>query len=363
MIERIHEALRDKGIASRYSEVLCGYPGRPLKLMEVCGTHTMSIAKYGIKSLLPESIKLVSGPGCPVCVTSLGYLDTACRLALRSNTIIATFGDMFRVPGSRSSLQKLKADGCDIRIVYSPLDCIQMAQNNQDRSIVFLSVGFETTTPSSALLAMKAREKGLRNIFLLTANKTIPIVLEKIVSSGSCCVDGLLYPGHVSAIIGTHFYEHIAAEYHVPGVVSGFEPVDILHSISILVNNITHAEYKAVNAYGRIVKREGNRQAQEIINSVFEPCDANWRGIGPVVGSGLALRKEYSDMDAWKVFGLCEQIVPDPEGCLCGEVITGKRTPPDCVLFGQGCTPESPVGPCMVSGEGSCAAHYKYLRK
>ncbi len=363
MIEQIQEALRDKGIASRYSDMLCGYSGRPLKIMEVCGTHTMSIAKYGIKSLLPESIKLVSGPGCPVCVTSSGYLDAACRLALLSNTVIATFGDMFRVPGSRTSLQKLKADGCDIRIVYSPLDCIEMAQNNRDRNIVFLSVGFETTTPSSALLAIKAREKGLSNIYLLSANKTIPIVLEKIVSSDGCCVDGLLYPGHVSAIIGTRFYEHIAAEYHVPGVVSGFEPVDILHSISVLVKNIAQAKDIAVNAYGRIVKREGNLRALEIIDSVFEPCDAYWRGIGSVAGSGLALRKEYSDMDAWKVFGLSEQIVSDSEGCLCGEVITGKRMPQECALFGRGCTPESPVGPCMVSGEGSCAAHFKYTCK
>ena len=351
---------RDTGLLHLWAERLQKYQGKPLKLMEVCGTHTMAIARYGIRTLLPERIRLVSGPGCPVCVTPSYYINSAVALARRPETIVATFGDLMRIPGDEGSLLEAKSLGANIRVLYSPLDALKIARDNPERQVVLLSVGFETTTPIFALAIDKASQEGLNNFTVLSANKTMPEVLKVLAGDPTVGIDGYLYPGHVSAIIGTRFYEELAEKYGVPGVVAGFEPLDILTAVAALSEICNEGRHTVRNLYTRVVKPEGNPRAVQAMERVFEPADAVWRGIGRISGSGLAIREEYARYDAWKVFDLQIGEYSEPEGCRCGEILKGTKSPGDCPLFGTRCVPENPVGACMVSSEGTCAAHYKY---
>lgn len=333
---------------------------RPLVLMEVCGTHTMAIHHHGLRSLLPANIRLVSGPGCPVCVTPVTYIDHAVALSQQAEVIICTFGDMVRVPGSHTSLLAEKAGGGDIRIVYSPLDAVALAQRNPQKQIVFLGIGFETTAPTVAGSILQAKKFGLDNFSVLCAHKTMPAPMKALTADPELQVDGYLCPAHVSVIIGVEAYEELAAKESVPCVVTGFEPLDILQGVEMLSRQIMAGVAKVENQYRRFVKTAGNSRAQQLITRVFEPCDALWRGLGSLPDSGLQLRSEYVHYDAAQRFSVSVESAPEPAGCLCGEILKGKLGPRDCPLFGERCTPETPVGACMVSSEGTCAAEYKY---
>ncbi len=328
--------------------------------MEVCGTHTMAIARYGIRQLLPEGIRLVSGPGCPVCVTPNGYLDRAIALARLPEITVATFGDMLRVPGSESSLEREKAQGHDVRVVYSPRDAVAIALNEPDRQVVFLGVGFETTAPTVAAAILEAQRTGVRNFCVLCAHKTMPQAMRALVANGRVGLDGFICPGHVSAIIGAEPYRFLAAEFGKACVITGFEPVDILQGLLMLVRQVRSGKPAVEIQYSRVVRPEGNPKAQAILAEVFEPCDAEWRGLGWIPGSGLRIRDEYVDFDAARRFPLEIPPPKEPQGCRCGEVLQGLVEPDECPLFGGGCTPERPVGACMVSSEGRCAAYYRY---
>jgi hydrogenase expression/formation protein HypD len=327
-----------------------------VKIMEVCGTHTVSIHRTGVHRLLPENAKLVSGPGCPVCVTPDSYIDEALFLA-RQGFVITTFGDMVKVPGTESSLEKERAAGHTVKLVYSPMDALRTAENT-DKEVVFLSVGFETTTPGIAVTIKEAAERGIKNFSVLVANRLVPPALSVLIQSDAQ-IDGFLLPGHVSTMLGTVGYRFLE-DLKVPGVISGFEPVDMVASIIQLLDLIREKEAKVVNNYKRVVRDEGNPKSNALVASVFEVADAEWRGIGVMPLSGLALRKEYSHLD---VRNRIDIQTPEPNrhtGCKCGDVLKGKIDPPDCPLFKTKCHPEAPVGPCMVSSEGSCAAWYKY---
>lgn len=332
---------------------------RRIVLMEVCGTHTMAIARAGLKDLLPDSIKLVSGPGCPVCVSPQSYIDKAIALA-KKDCIITTFGDMFRVPGSRSTLEKEKAGGGDIRIVYSPLEAITIARTHPERQVIFLSVGFETTTPAIAATVAHAQQNGIRNLFFLCANKLIPPAMKYLLDAGTVALDGFLCPGHVSAVIGPQPYREIAAAHGIPCVIAGFEPVDILQAVVMLLGQIADGRSTVEIQYDRIVHPDGNPKARRAVDLVFETADAHWRGIGTIPHSGLQLRDTYKDFDAEHRFDIETDTTTDLIGCLCGEILQGIKDPTDCRLFGKSCTPLSPVGACMISSEGTCAACYKY---
>lgn len=330
-----------------------------IKLMEVCGTHTVAMFKFGIKKLLPENIEIIAGPGCPVCVTPQEVVDKMVEYARMKDVIIATFGDMMKVPGTYSSLVEERSKGADVRIVYSVQDALKIARDNPGKEVVFLGVGFETTAPSIAVAIKKAKEEGLRNFLVLSAHKTIPEVLEALASSDDLKIMGFILPGHVSTIIGMKPYL-VLTKYRVAGVISGFEPVDILLSIKILVDTLSKDEFRIENEYRRSVRYEGNPKALKVMWDVFEPCHSNWRGIGVIPGSGLKIRKEFSEHDAEKVAPVNPPPSIEPEFCLCGEILKGSASPPDCPLFGKNCTPETPVGPCMVSSEGTCSAYFKY---
>jgi len=354
------DEFRDSDTAKKMVNIINGYKGKPVNIMEVCGTHTMSVSRYGIRSILPPNIRLISGPGCPVCVTPTAFINTAIELSRFDNVIITTFGDIMRIPGSNSSLLQEKAEGRDIMIVYSPLDCIQISIDNPDKKVVFLSVGFETTTPAVALAITQAAEKGIKNFSVLSANKTMPEALKMLAADPDTKVDAFLYPGHVTAITGTKIYEQLAEKYNIPGVVSGFEPLDILYAVILCLRMLEKGEANIQNVYSRVVRNEGNPEALAKLYDVFEPCDAYWRGIGMIPGSGLKIKSNYSSYDAWKVFDLKPVDVKDPHGCICGHILKGTKIPSQCGLFGKACTPENPVGACMVSSEGTCAAYYKY---
>jgi hydrogenase expression/formation protein HypD len=331
-----------------------------MTFMEVCGTHTMAIYQHGIRCLLPENIRLISGPGCPVCVTPVDYVDHAVALARRPGAIIATFGDMVRVPGSSSSLLHEKATGADVRIVYSPLDAVALAAKHPDKAVVFLGVGFETTTPTIAGSVIEAQRRGLTNYFVLCAHKTIPGPMAILADDPGLQVDGYLCPAHVSAIIGAEAYEPLARDHGVPCVVTGFEPLDMLQGVEMLARQVVAGEAKVEIQYSRVVKAGGNPKAREILYRVFEPCDARWRGIGVIPGSGLGPRREYAAFDAAVRLPVEVEEPREHRGCACGEILKGKITPKECPLFRKACTPENPVGACMVSSEGTCAAEYKY---
>jgi len=330
------------------------------RFMEFCGGHTVTIFRYGIRQVLPKTIEMVSGPGCPICVTANADLDKAIALAQIPDVIIATFGDMVKVPGSYSSLQEVKADGADVRMVYSTMDALNLAEENPAKSVVFLGIGFETTAPTIAASILQAEEEGVRNYYVLSMHKLCPPVIRAILDSGEVKLHGLICPGHVSTIIGSHPWEFIARDYGIPCVVSGFEPIDILQCVDMLVAQIENGESKVEIAYRRGVQPEGNQQALKLMEQVFEPCPAQWRGIGEVPDSGLKLKKEYQHFDAELAFDFDPGPPYEPMGCICGDILRGVKTPLDCSLFGKACTPEYPVGPCMVSSEGSCSAYYLY---
>jgi hydrogenase expression/formation protein HypD len=328
--------------------------------MEVCGTHTVSIARYGLRKALPETIELISGPGCPVCVTSNGDLDKAISLARIPGAAIATFGDMVRVPGSDSSLALERAAGRDVRVVYSPLDGLKMAEENPQLRVIFLGVGFETTAPTVAATALEAKNRGLKNFFIFSAHKTVPKALKALLDLGEIKLDGFLLPGHVSAIIGSLPYEFLAEHYALACVISGFEPLDILQSVLMLARQVKSRRPRVEIQYKRGVRPQGNPKAMEIMAQAFEPSDVEWRGLGLIPGTGLALRKEFAELDASRAFDIRGALARESNGCRCGDVLRGLIRPEGCALFGNVCAPQKPVGPCMVSFEGSCAAAYKY---
>lgn len=332
-----------------------------IKLMEVCGTHTMAIAKFGIRQLLPENVELLSGPGCPVCVTANETIDKMIALSKIPNVVIATFGDMMRVPGSSSSLQNEKAKGANIEVVYSPLDALEIAKKTK-REVVFLGVGFETTAPTTAATIVRASEMGLNNFSVFCAHKNMPGALELIASDKNVKVDGLILPGHVSTITGLKPYQFLAKKYNLPGVVSGFEEADIMLAIKMLKNQIESGQAKIENAYPRGVKDEGNPTALKLIEEVFDTTTSTWRGLGKIESSGYKIKKRYRGFDAENKFKIKAEPTKENKACKCGDVLKGIRSPKECPLFSKTCNPQNPVGPCMVSSEGSCAATYKYLK-
>lgn len=329
-------------------------------LMEVCGTHTVAIARNGIRDLMPEGCKLASGPGCPVCVTANRDIDAVIALARVENVILTTFGDMTRVPGSSSSLLKEQAAGRDVRIVYSPLDALSIAQANPDRPVVFVGVGFETTTPLVAMAIKRAAALGLKNFSVYAAHKNMPGALDVLMGDPELKVDALILPGHVSTIIGIEPYRFLAEKYGIPGVITGFEPLDVLQGIAMLMRQLHEGRAEIENAYSRGVMAEGNPVALAAIDDVFETCTATWRGLGPIEGSGYRIREQYAQFDALRRFEPEIEETREPRGCRCGDVLRGIMAPNECPLFRTVCSPENPVGPCMVSSEGSCAAYYRY---
>lgn len=351
---------RDPQVAGGLIEAIHETATRPMVLMEVCGTHTVAIAKNGLRDILPESIKLLSGPGCPVCVTSNADIDTAIEFARQPGVIVATFGDMMKVPGSRSSLSREKADGRDVRIVYSPLDALALADREPEKQIVFIGVGFETTVPLIAAAIKRAAEAGLDNFSVYSAHKTVPAALGALVNDPEVAVEGLILPGHVSSIIGLEPYRFLAEEYSVPSVITGFEPVDVLQGVWMLAKQLTEGRADVEIAYTRGVPEQGNPTALALIEEVFEPADAEWRGIGVIPGTGLVIREDFERFDALKRVPVTPEPPKETPGCQCGEVLRGVTLPYECRLFARACTPEHPVGPCMVSSEGSCAAYYRY---
>lgn len=354
-------AFRDPALARKLIDTIRRHAdGRTLNLMEVCGTHTVSIGRYGFRSIMPDGLKLLSGPGCPVCVTANRDIDHAIALSDLDDVIIATFGDMMRVPGSTSSLMRKKSEGRDIRVVYSPLDAIALAESNPGRHVVFLGVGFETTTPTIAATILEAETRGLPNFSVFCAHKVTPPALRAIADDPRTRIDGFILPGHVSTITGIAPYRFLVDEYGIPGVVTGFEPVDILEGIEMLTRMIRDGSPDIVNAYRRGVSEQGNPVAREHVAAVFDVTDADWRGLGTIPASGLAIKERFAPFDARKRFDVSVEPTREPRDCRCGDVLRGAIAPVDCPLFGRACTPEHPVGPCMVSSEGSCAAYFRY---
>ena len=333
-----------------------------VRLMEVCGTHTMAIAKSGIRSMLPENIKLLSGPGCPVCVTPGAVIDAALELAMRPGITIATYGDMVRVPGSTpgDNLARRRALGAKVEVVYSPVDAVKMAAERPGEEIVFLGVGFETTAPGTAAAVLTAREQGLKNFSLFSMLKTVENALRALIAAEGFNVQGFLCPGHVATIIGEEGFAFLPRDYALPAVISGFEPEDILLSVWALCRQLAEGKPRVQNEYRRAVAPQGNPLARAMMEKCFQPRRDLWRGLGSIEASGLGLREELADYDAEKKFDVQYGAEEKPTACRCGEVITGRLSPGECPLFGRRCTPEDPVGPCMVSSEGACAAAYKY---
>ncbi len=351
---------RDPELGRKLIERIRRRSTRPARLMEFCGGHTVAIFKHGIRQLLPGTIEMLSGPGCPVCVTASADLDKAIALARLPGVIIASFGDMIRVPGSRSSLQRAKAEGSDVRVVYSAQDALAIARANPAKSVVFIGIGFETTAPTIAASVLQAEQEGINNYYVLSLHKLCPPIMKALLDRGEVRINGIIGPGHVSSIIGSYPYRFIPDDYHIACVISGFEPLDILLAVDMLVEQIETGKYSVEIAYRRGVRPEGNRQAIRLMETVFEVGDANWRGIGLVPSSGLRFKVDYRRFDAESRFDIHPGPALEPKGCLCGAVLRGVSTPTDCRLFRDECTPEHPVGPCMVSAEGSCAAYYHY---
>ncbi len=324
--------------------------------MEVCGTHTVAISKNGIRGLLPKNIRLISGPGCPVCVTPDSDIDLAIELSKNKNNIIVSFGDMLRVPGSNSSLEKEKIKGANVEIIYSPLDSLDIAENNPKKEIIFVGVGFETTSPLIAVTVKEAIKRKIKNFSVLSSFKLVPPALKYLLAEKDIKIDGLLLPGHASVIIGANSYDYVT----VPSVISGFSGPDIMQSIEMLIAQIMEKRSVVENQYCDVVTEGGNIAAQELIKEVFEEVDSDWRGIGKIAKSGLALKKGYEAYDAVKKFSLKRKKSVIKKGCECGNILKGIKTPPECKLFRKVCTPSDPIGPCMVSSEGSCSAYYKY---
>ena len=354
------KAFKDPRLARGLIESIQALAPKSATLMEVCGTHTVAIARNGIRGLMPEGVRLASGPGCPVCVTSNHDIDKVIALARVPEVTIATFGDMTRVPGSTSSLLAEQAAGRSVEIVYSPLDALRLAQENPDRQIVFVGVGFETTTPLVAMAIKRARAMDLANFTVYGAHKNMPGALEVIINDPALKLDALILPGHVSTIIGAEPYRFLAEKYGIPGVITGFEPVDVLQGIAMIMRQLHEGRAEIEIAYARGVMPKGNPTALAAIADVFETCPATWRGLGEIPGSGYRIREEFAQFDAVRRFQPDIEPTQDPKGCRCGDVLRGIMAPNECPLFRRVCTPENPVGPCMVSSEGSCAAYYRY---
>ena len=326
-----------------------------ISIMEVCGTHTMALAKNAIRTLLPPNIKIISGPGCPVCVTAQGEIQAAINLASKEDVIIATFGDMVKIPGKKKSLSDFK----NVKLIYSPLDALKIAIKNPNKEIILLGIGFETTTPLIAATILQASKQKLNNFSVLPMHKTVPVALEAILDDPDSKIKGLILPGHVAAITGRAYFDFIK-KYNVSGVVAGFDALDIMECIYMLVKLHNDNKTDVINNYKKIVSEKGNTTAWSTMLEIFEPSNANWRGIGNISQSGLTIKSAYKQFNALEKFNLQIEDIPEPEGCLCGKILTGKVVPTDCGYFKNGCTPSTPIGPCMVSSEGTCAAHYKY---
>ena len=354
------DEFRDPDLARKLLSRIESRSRRPIRLMEFCGGHTHAIMRYGLRSLLPQTVDLRSGPGCPVCVTANADLDRAIALSRVPGLILTTFGDMVRVPGSRESLQDAKASGADVRLVYSTLDALKIAREHPARPVVFLGVGFETTAPTVAAAILQAQAIGLENFSVLSLHKLTPPATRAILDSGEIALDGIIGPGHVTTIIGATAWEFLPAEYSIPVAVAGFEPLDILRAVADLVDMIEDERPGVSNSYTRSVSQQGNPAAVEAMGRAFEGGTAQWRGLGAVPASGLSIRPELIQFDAAHLYDIDPGPTKEHRGCLCGDVLRGTVTPPECPLFGRACTPVRPIGPCMVSAEGACAAYYQF---
>jgi len=350
---------RKKDLILSIAEKLNSISTKEIVLMEVCGGHTMAIHRFGLHSLLPSNIRLISGPGCPVCVSGQHFIDTAMAYSKLPGVIITTYGDLIRVPGSYTSLEKERANGSDIRIVYSVLESLEIAKNNPEKKVVFLGIGFETTAPATAAAILQAKQENIINFFVLSAHKVMPPVMKALVEEG-VKIDGFIAPGHVSAITGTAIFDELASVFGLGVVVSGFEPVDMMQAILMLVIQIESGKQRVEVQYQRVVHTEGNKTAQRMLEEVFELRDDQWRGLGMIPKSGLKIRETLKAFDAEVQFNVEVPASTEPKGCICGQILRGLKTPVDCQLFGKKCTPSDPVGACMVSGEGTCATYYKY---
>lgn len=358
--DRFHDPAVVAGLLERIARAVDAL-GRPVTFMEVCGSHTHAIAAAGLRHRLPGGVRLISGPGCPVCVTPVGYLDRAWALAGQHGAVLATFGDLMRVPSSRGSLELAAARGAAVRIVYSPRDALRIAEENPGRPVVFLGIGFETTAPTIAAALEEAERKGISNFSVLPGNKVMPPPLAALAGAGDVAVDGFILPGHVSVVTGSGAFEFLPERFGLPGAVAGFTPADVLRAVEALIGMLAAGKPRIVNLYGRVVRPGGNRAALELMDRVFEPVDAVWRGLGPIPASGLGLAPAWAHRDASRLPVELPRPV-EPPGCRCGEVLRGTLDPPECALFGRTCTPDNPVGACMVSSEGSCAAWYRHER-
>ncbi len=359
---RYIDEFRNEATARKYAELIRKATTRPWTLMEICGGQTHTIVKFGIESLLPEEITLVHGPGCPVCVTPLEIIDKAIAIASRPDVIFTSFGDMLRVPGSSKDLLTVKAEGGNVKMVYSPLDAVRIAQQNPEKKVVFFAVGFETTAPANAMSVWQAKRLGLKNFSILCSHVLVPPAMEVLLSSRSNLVQGFLAAGHVCTVMGYEEYIPIATKYHVPIVVTGFEPVDILQGVYMTVKQLEEGRIDVENQYARSVRREGNVPAQKLMAEVFEVTDRKWRGIGEIPRSGYALNDEHADYDAERIFDVGDIKAQESPLCIAGQVLQGLKKPHDCSAFGGQCTPEHPLGALMVSSEGACAAYYHYGR-
>lgn len=354
---------RDGELAQQLAREIHRITTKPWNIMEVCGGQTHAIVKFGIDELLPKHINLIHGPGCPVCVTPLEKIDQALKIAARPGVVFTSFGDMLRVPGSTTDLLSVKAQGSDVRIVYSPLDAVKLAEQNPAKEVVFFGVGFETTAPATAMAVFQAAQRGLKNFSMLISHVLVPPAIEALMSSPDCRVQGFLAAGHVCAIMGYEEYPPLAAKYRVPIVVTGFEPLDVLQGILMCVQQLESGRAEVENQYVRAVRAQGNLPAQQLVREVFCVVPRKWRGVGEIPASGLGLSAAYAAFDAEKKFGLTDLHVDEPADCLSGQVLQGRIKPPACPAFGNKCTPEHPLGATMVSSEGACAAYYRYRRQ
>jgi hydrogenase expression/formation protein HypD len=354
------DEFRDSSLAKPLVAQLQKAVTKPLRIMEVCGSHTMAIFRNGLRSILPEGFELISGPGCPVCVTSAPHMDAFISMADLPGVRVAIFGDLFRVPGSSGSLAHASSRGAKVDIVYSPMDALDLAIKHPEDTVVFLGVGFETTTPGIAATIMSAKVRNVPNFVVFSTHKVMPPPLIALLDDPELKIDGLLCPGHVSSIIGAGAYQPLVDKYGLACVVAGFETADLLNGLILLARQVGSGNVKVENTYPRAVSWEGNPRAQKMVYEIFEPADMNWRGLGVIPASGLTIRKEYEEFDAEKRFNITLPEAEEAKGCLCGEILKGKNTPPQCPLFDVRCSPANPIGPCMVSSEGTCAAYHKY---
>lgn len=354
---------RDKDKILALSKIIKSESKKPLNIMEICGGHTHSIMKFAIPELVGENINFIHGPGCPVCVMPKTRIDEAIKLASMENVIFCTLADMMRVPGSKTSLMRLRGDGADIRALYTPLDALKIAIENPSKKVIFFAIGFETTTPMSAAVIEKALNSGVKNLFFHINHVTVPAPVRAIMQDKNAKIDAFLGPSHVSVIVGSDEYAALASEFRLPIAVSGFEPLDLMDSVLNLVRQHIAGTHEVYNEYARAVRKEGNLKAKALVAKYFEPCDFEWRGLGLIKSSGMALRSEFAALDARKVFDCSVESAKENKACICGEILRGLAKPGDCKVFAKACTPRSPVGSCMVSSEGACAAYYKYARR